>query len=162
MQTDLNRALRIRTRYMHRRDDPLVLAIARDSRQFPNFEEDLAGYRTDSNVVGRVAEYRNDAGRDIVVGFLIYGIDGRQIELHKFAVAREHRRRGVGAQMAATLAYELSDRQKDEISLTIHERNLGGQLFLKAMGYRACGILKGRYPDGDWAFRMCFRLGAWG
>jgi ribosomal-protein-alanine N-acetyltransferase len=65
--------------------------------------------------------------------------------------------------MAETLFGKLSHGRRTRITLPIRETNLAGQLFWRAMGMKAVGVVRGMYEDtGEAGYEMEYRLaGAW-
>ena len=84
---------------------------------------------------------------DRVVGFMIYELHKTRIHVLNFAVARDHRRLGVGSQMIAKLIGKLSSQRRSRIVLEVRERNLPAQLFFRANGFRAVSVLRSFYED---------------
>jgi ribosomal-protein-alanine N-acetyltransferase len=134
--------LRVHIRWMIRRDMPEVLAIERDSFEFPWFEEEFVRCLRQRNCIGMVAEHA-----ERVVGFMIYELHKTRLHILNFAVAPDMRRRGVGRQMAEKLVGKLSSQRRTRISLEVRETNLPAQIFFRQNGFRATSVLHDFYED---------------
>jgi [ribosomal protein S18]-alanine N-acetyltransferase len=142
MSLQLESSVRVHIRWMIRRDMPEVLAIEEDSFEFPWSEEEFLRCLRQRNCIGMVAEHD-----ERVVGFMIYELNKTRIHVLNFAVARDHRRLGVGGQMLAKLMGKLSSQRRTRITLEVRERNLPAQLFFRAGGFRAVSVLRNYYQD---------------
>lgn len=152
MSIQANRSIRTRLdlRWMLRRDLVEVLAIEHASFAFPWGEEDFIRFLRQRNCIGMVAGYK-----DHVVGMYVYMYHRDCIELLNFAVQPEFRHRGVGRQMIAKLVGKLSPERRNHIVLCVRETNLPGQLFFRAVGFRAAMVLRGHFQDtGEDAYGM--------
>lgn len=134
--------LRVHIRWMIRRDMPEVLAIERESFEFPWFEEDFIRCLRQRNCIGMVAEHG-----ERVVGFMIYELHKTRLHILNFAVAHNMRNRAIGRQMAEKLISKLSSQRRTRISLEVRETNLPAQLFFKQVGFRATNVLRSYYED---------------
>ncbi len=134
--------VRVHIRWMIRRDMPEVLAIERDSFEFPWSEEEFLACLRQRNCIGMVAEHDQR-----VVGFMVYELNKTRIHVLNFAVACDHRRQGVGRQMIAKLVAKLSSQRRTRVTLEVRERNLPAQLFFRAAGFRAVSVLRSFYQD---------------
>lgn len=146
--------IRLHIRWMIRRDMPEVLEIEKQGFEFAWTEEDFLRCIRTRNCIGMVAEHG-----DKVVGFLVYELFKSKLHVVNFAVHRQWRRLGVGAQMVAKLVSKLSSHRRVRITLDVRETNLSAQLFFRKQGFRASRVLRGHYDDsGEDAFRMVFTL----
>jgi len=127
---------------MIRRDLPEVLRIEQESFEFPWTEEEFYRCLRQRNCIGMVAECENR-----VVGYMVYELCKTRIHLLNFAVAPEHRRRGVGLQMIQKLVGKLSAQGRTRIVLEVRETNLPAQLFFRACQFRAVAVLRNYYAD---------------
>lgn len=75
-----------------------------------------------------------------------------------FAVHPGHRRQGIGSQMIDKLASKLSQDRRNEVTLAVRESNLAAQLFFKANGFLASGVIHGHYGDSDEDAYCFFRM----
>lgn len=136
--------LDLQIRWLIRRDMPEVLEIERAS--FANYwlDQDFLSALKTRNVIGNVAEH---VGK--VVGFNIYELHPGRLAILNFAVAPEFRRQGVGSQMISRMVDKLSQQRRTEIVLSIRERNLGMQQFLRSNGFQCVDIAREAYDDSD-------------
>ena len=153
MSVQAKLAVRVHIRWMIRRDMPEVLGIEEDGFEFPWSEDEFLRCLRQRNCIGMVAEHD-----ERVVGFMIYELNKTRIHVLNFAVARDHRRYGVGRQMLSKLIGKLSSQRRTRIMLEVRERNLPAQLFFRANGFRAVSVLRNFYQDTpEDAYLMQFR-----
>lgn len=147
--------LPIHCRWMIRRDFPEVLPVAASVRSPHADEETLLRTLRIRNHIGMVAE----AG-DRIVGYMAYGLEKTHIEILDFAVAPDRYRRRIGRQMMAKLKGKLSPRRRTKLVATVRESALDLQLFLKAEGFLATGVVTGHCPDtGEDGYEFAYRVG---
>ena len=141
------------TRWLIRRDMPEVLAI--DSECFADAwaEEDLVRVMGQKNVIGFVAERA-----ETIVGFVIYEFHPDRLRIVRLAVAREYQHTGVGRGLIEMLIRKLSKQRRAKINLDVPESNLAAQLFLRAMGFKAIGTIRGRVWEGEDDYVFQYRL----
>lgn len=142
-------------RWMIRADMEAVYAIEQAAFEFPWQLEDFHRCLRQRNCIGMVAEQG-----ETVVGFMLYELHKTRLHLLNFAVRYTSRRQGVGRQMADALFGKLSEEKRTRITLEIRESNLAGQLFFKAMGFRATVVLRDAYDDSEEdAYLFHYRIG---
>ncbi|MFM9059834.1 MAG: ribosomal protein S18-alanine N-acetyltransferase [Planctomycetaceae bacterium] len=127
---------------MIRRDMLEVLSIEKEAFEFPWSDEDFTRCLRQRNCIGMVAEVA-----DSVIAFMIYELHRSRLHVLNFAVARSHRRLGVGTQMLRKLAAKLAPERRTRIVLEVRETNLPAQLFFRSLGFRATSVLKDFYQD---------------
>lgn len=145
----------VHIRWMIRRDMPEVLAIEDSFGPHAWSEEDFLHVLRQRNCIGMVAEHRA-----LVVGFMVYELHPNKLQLLDFAVHPFYRRGRVGAQMVEKLVSKLHPNRRNKIMLEVREANLGGQLFFKAMGFRATRVVRNFYEtcdDDAYRFRYLYR-----
>lgn len=147
--------LPVHIRWMIRRDMPYLLEIERLSFMRPWSEEDFLRFLRKRGCIGMVAE--GDDPNLVLVGFMFYEKHKTHLELHNFAVHPDHRRLGIGRQMADKIESKVGTIRRTRVLLKITENNLEGQLFFQAMGYRAISVLPDYYDDGADAYLMEYR-----
>lgn len=138
---------RVHIRWMLRRDSEEVLDIeANGEAMQPWSEDELFDCLRRRNCIGMVAETG-----DRVIGFMVYELHRRHLELLNLGVHPMFRRLGVGRQMIAKLVAKLSTHQRRSVAVDVAESNLPGLLFFKAMAFRAVEVIRGGDED---AYRM--------
>jgi len=162
MRTERALKLDLRIRVLKPRDMSQVLAIEEASFQDPWTARDF------SNCLGD--GYKAivcTLGRGPVIGYAVFdvprGIAGN-VEILNLAVAPEHLRQGVGSKLVEEVKSWLPAHGHPRASIVVMERNVPGQLFLRALGFRWKKTLHRHYeacPDD--AYVMIFRPGreAW-
>ena len=127
---------------MIRRDMREVLDVEREAFEFPWSDEDFTRCLRQRNCIGMVAE-----SGDSVVAFMIYELHRSRLHVLNFAVARSHRRLGIGTRMMEKLVGKLSPERRSRIVLEVRETNLPAQLFFRSLSFRAISVLKDFYQD---------------
>ena len=146
--------LGIHVRWMIRRDMTEVLSIEREAFEFPWSDEDFTRCLRQRNCIGMVAEIA-----DSVVAFMIYELHRARLHMINFAVARSHRRLGIGRHMLQKLCGKLTPDRRSRVVLEVRETNLPAQLFFRSLGFRATSVLKDFYQDTtEDAYLMEYRL----
>ncbi len=156
-------------RWMIHLDLPRVVDISRNVPGLKWDEEEFLQSLRGVDTVGNVAEVGEE-----VVGYLIYKLrrgprddeaeaeDGPRrladlmrpaeralrIAVLNMAVAPEWQRHGIGRSMLAKLERKIQC-EGGSISLTVPERNLAMQLFLRRAGYRAVRVLRDYFDTED-------------
>ena len=136
--------LHVSVRWMVRSDLPSVATIEEALFLMPMPTQEIVRILTRMNCIGQVAEHE-----DRVVGYMIYELRKRRIDLVRLAVAADYRRRGVGAQMVAKLVGKLSTQRRDRIVTDVPESALAAQLFLRAAGFRAVAVMFAAIPGAE-------------
>jgi len=134
----------LHTRWLIRRDMPQVLAIESEVFDHPWSEDEFLVHLRDRQTIGMVAEIG-----DIIVGYMIYGLRKKALELLNFAVAAEHQRTGVGTAMVNRLTRKLNIERRTDIYTGVWERNIRAQQFFRHHGFRCTAILRGEYDESD-------------
>jgi ribosomal-protein-alanine N-acetyltransferase len=135
---------------MIRRDMPEVLEIEHASFEFAWTEEEFLRCLRQRNCIGMVAEQGEK-----VVGFMIYELCRRRLELLNFAVLPSHRRSRIGTAMVNKLISKLSSHRRNRIATLVRERNLAAQYFFRRQGFLATELVRGAYDDsGEDGYRM--------
>lgn len=139
----------LNVRWMIRRDMPEVLRIERAAFPDPWTLEDFMECLRDRTTIGLVAEWG-----ELVVGYMLYRLHRRRIDILNLAVDPGRRRRGVGSQLIGRLVAKMPTGKWRFIAATVRERNLPAQLFLRACGFRACCVLHGAYDGVEDGYLM--------
>ena len=144
----------VHIRWMIRRDMEEVLQIESSVFEFPWREEDFIRCLRQRNCIGMVAE-----ADDRVAGFMIYGLDGKQLHVLNFAVSQDMQRQRVGKQMIDKLIDKLSPQRRSRIFLEVRETNVPAQIFFRRAGFCATTVLRNFYDDTtEDAYRMQYQL----
>jgi ribosomal-protein-alanine N-acetyltransferase len=144
----------LQIRWLIRRDMPEVLAIEQESFDYSWTEEEFLCVLRQRNCIGMVAEIDHE-----IVGFMIYELHKSNLHVLNFAVAAEHRRRGIGTKMVQRLVDKLSLQRRKEILLEVRERNLLAQIFFKSQDFLAVTVLRNHYDDtSEDAYIMRYQL----
>ena len=142
MRSTHEERLKIHVRWMIRRDMREVLDVEAEAFEFPWSDEDFTRCLRQRSCIGMVAE-----SGDSVVAFMIYELHRSRLHVLNFAVARSHRRLGVGTRMMEKLVGKLTPERRNRIVLEVRETNLPAQLFFRSLGFRAISVLKDFYQD---------------
>jgi ribosomal-protein-alanine N-acetyltransferase len=142
-------------RWMIQKDRDEVQHIEEVSFPSPWSWSDFTECLRNRNCIGMVAE--NHHGR--ILGYMIYELHSRRLHLLNLAVYPPFRKHGVGSCMVEKLIGKLGER-REKLTVEIGERNLDGQLFFQALGFRATQVLRKHYEEtGEDAYVMEYRLG---
>lgn len=148
-------ALKLHIRWMIRRDMPEVVEIESHSFEFPWSENDFITRLRQRNCIGMVVEHQEQ-----VIGFMVYNLQKKKLEIADFAVHKEFRRQGVGMAMVEKLKGKLNSQRRNSMSIQIRETNLDGQLFFKRAGFLATTIVYDAYEEtSEDAYLMEFFCG---
>ena len=146
----------LQIRWMIRRDMAEILCIEEESFEFPWADADFTRCLRQRNCIGMVAEIGGS-----VVGFMLYELQRAEVHVLNFAVARSHRRFGIGTGMMTKLMAKLTPQRRDRIELEVRETNLPAQLFFRSLGFRATAVLRDFYQDStEDAYLMQFLAAA--
>ena len=136
-------------RWLIRRDMPEVLQIEQGSFESAWTEEDFLTCLRQRNCIGMVAELQVEREERLIVGYMVYELGKKGLNLINFATHPQYRRQGVGKAMINRLQDKLSQQRRTQISLIVRDANLKAQLFFKSQGFRAIKVHKNYYPDVD-------------
>jgi ribosomal protein S18 acetylase RimI-like enzyme len=143
--------LEIQTRWMKRSDTDDAIRIMNSGGAFFD-DKKVERLVSKSGVVCVVAEVDEK-----VVGVLAYDISRvSKIKVISLSVDETIRRKGVGSALMELLTAKLNGK-RSKIELSVSEYNLGAQLFLRSMGFRAVSVLDA--GDGSSDYRFLYRLG---
>jgi ribosomal-protein-alanine N-acetyltransferase len=141
-------------RWMIRRDlVDSVIAMEKLCFCYPWTEEDFCRKLRERDCIGMVCEIDEE-----VVGYMIYELHKKRLNIVNFAIDPAHQREGLGRMMIERLVSKLSYQRRNRITLEVCESNLNAQLFFKACGFRAEDVLRDYYPEtGEDAYVMVYR-----
>lgn len=118
-------------RWMVHRDFPQVLEIEQASFESPWTECMLRAILKERNTIGIVVDEEGE-----ILGYAIYEVDD-VLFIKTLAVRADKRRHGIGRQIIRNFVRKLPSGRRDCLEMLIRERNLAGQLFLRACGFQA-------------------------
>lgn len=147
------RVLPVDIQWMIRRDMDDVLRIEAACFEHPWAKDDFLHVLRHRNCIGMTAK-----SHGINVGFMIYELFPRRLELLNFAVNPDDQRLRIGSQMISKLAAKLPQQRRKAITLFIRESNLTGQLFFRSHGFQATGYSRQHFDTGEDAIKMRFDL----
>lgn len=150
--TTLNRRV-LRVRGMMHDDLREVLAIEAEAFVHPWSESDFVEHLEDFESVGLVVECEGT-----VAAYLVFGFDGRDIEICSCVVAEPFRRQGIGTLMVQRLTKALSQRSWDRLSARVPERNLGALFFFQRCGFKAVAVLPQYLVNGQDVYVMEYTI----
>ena len=146
--------MQVHIRWMIRRDIQEVLQIEKSNFEFPWSEEDLIDHLRQRNCIGMVTEYE-----DQIVGFVVYQLHKKFLGISNLAVKKDCQRMGVGTQIINKLKNKLSRQRRTQLRFLIRETNFGGQQFLAAQQFKACGIQPAPWEETDEdGYKMLFAI----
>mgnify|MGYP001616654025 CR=1 FL=1 len=135
------------TRWMVRVDMADVLAIDRLAFEDSWPEEKFLKCLRQRNLIGMVCDHG-----ETVVGYCIYELEKTNFDIARIAVHKKWWRLGAGRYMIGRLVGKIangpSSVRRTSMTMHVRERNLDGQLFLKAMGFKGVKV-KRRYFRND-------------
>ena len=127
--------LTVHVRWMIRRDLPQVLDIESQSNSFPWDEETFVKRLRRKNCISLVAEHEDKS-----IGFIVYELFERHIQIEKLAVGTQWRGRGVCRQLIARMESKLSAKRRSRLVYPVDEYDKDRHLALSACGFRCTGI----------------------
>lgn len=142
-QADARAVVPVHIRWMINSDLHELLAIettAFGGWGLPWNEDDFRGQLRKRNGIGMVAV--GETNEDIL-GYMVYELEGRRINLLNFVVEPGLRRRKIGSQMMAKLFSKLDVGRRDTLQAVVPELYTDMHVFLRSMGWRAVR----RLPD---------------
>lgn len=126
-------------RLLIRRDMPEILDIENESFRYPWAESDFILSLRQRTVVGKVAEYREK-----VIGYIIFELNKKYLEVLNIAVHPDFRRQGVGSLLMKDLKNSLGN-ERSRIKLVAADYNLDAHLFYKSQDFKAVKIVNDYY-----------------
>jgi ribosomal-protein-alanine N-acetyltransferase len=141
-------------RWMLTKDLDAVTSIELISNEYYIGRDELVALLRKRSVVAMVAEEN-----ETVVGFMIYELLNRRIQLLDIAVQVASRKKGIGTMLIDKLKGKLLLKHRVKISAEIRETNLDCLNFLKKQEFKATKVLKDYFKDtNEDAFVMQFAL----
>ncbi|MDO5308247.1 MAG: GNAT family N-acetyltransferase [Planctomycetia bacterium] len=129
-----------------------IMAIENASFEYPWIREDFEYCLKYDRCEGLLAEYN-----DQPVGYMIYEMRRRAVNLLTYAVAPHVRRRGLATIMFHRL-FDKIDAQRPEVVCIVRESNVEAQQFLNSLGFETLWVARGFYSETlEDAYRMTYR-----
>lgn len=146
----MEREVDFKIRWMDKADLPATVEIMRSSG-LDSDEKKMSRLVSKASMVCMVAE--SDGG---VVGLLVYDA-GRvsKIKIVALAVREDSRRAGVGRGLVSMVASKLNKR-RSKLETSVSEYNLGAQLFLRSVGFRAVSVVDNQPGPSEYRFLYRF------
>lgn len=135
-------------RWMIRRDMLEVLEID-EAAPFPMGEEGILRALRQRNCIGMVVELG-----ERVVGFMIYELHKKHLEVVRLVVHPRYRRDGAGTVLFRKLANKLSYHRRRLVLFDVPDLCLDMHLFLRQMGAVAVDIIRQGADDGSDIYRF--------
>ena len=143
-QSKATQTSRIDIRWLIRRDMPKILRIEQAAFANAWSEEDFLCCLRARNCIGMVAERDHE-----IVGFIVYDLHRTRLAILNLAVDPALHRCGIGTAIIARMKDKLSQQRRTHIRAEVRETNIGAQLFLRSMGFRAVRVFREMYEDTD-------------
>ena len=137
-------------------DHPDVLAIERQSVPPHWNDDDLKAAVKSRHTMGNVATIGTGQNR-VVVGFVVYHLRPKAIDILNMAVLADCRRQGIGRQIVARLVDKLSQCRRTQLQVIVGERNNGMQKFLQASGFVCDKVCRSQFENED-GYRFVYRV----
>lgn len=144
----------VTTRWLVRRDMPVIVSIENENFDFPWTENDFVDCLRSRNCIGIVAEVNQT-----VVGYMIYELHKTHFQLVNISVDKQFRRMGVAKKLVGLLTNKLEFGRRMSIYTMVAENNLGALNFLKSLGFIATSIERKPYDNVELdGYKMEFNL----
>ncbi len=137
-------------RWMIRRDMVEVLSIDAAGSAPAMGEDAILSNLRQRNTIGMVVEVGEK-----IVGFMIYRLEKRRLDLVRLHVHPDHRRQGIASIMLNKLIGKLSEHRRVAIVADVPEECLDVQLFFKATAVRATGV---HAPEGVTCYKFKYQI----
>jgi len=93
------------------------------------------------------------------VGYIIYWLLPREIDVHNLAVDPAYRRQGIGKTLLYAAIDEARRQRVSRVTLEVRKSNEAAQRLYQSLGFIAQGVRKGYYSDdGEDAVVMALEL----
>lgn len=147
----------ITIRWMQTKDLDSVTSIELKNNEFYITKEELISLLRKRSIVAIAAIYNEKEIDEKVVGFIVYEVMNRRIQILDMSVHYQYQLKGIGTALIQALKDKLSFKKRTKLSVEVRETNLGLQLFLQKNGFLAVEVLKDYFPDThEDAFIMTF------
>ena len=127
--------MRTLVRWMFSRDHADVFAIDRECFAEHWSDDDFLSALRQRNCNGMVVEHNH-----AVVGFMVYELHSKHLQVLRFAVHSNFQYQGFGRAMFAKLLDKLEQQGRTGLRIVIRESNIDGQLYFKSLGFKCMDI----------------------
>jgi ribosomal protein S18 acetylase RimI-like enzyme len=139
---------------MVNKDLEKVTDIEHESSNYENIltEDEITVFLRQNDTVGLVAEVDEQ-----IAGFCLYRLKTNSLIVYRLVVSPYYRRFKIGTQIVEKLKQKMSFGNRTHLTIAVSERNIEGQLFLRANGF-VCYKTKPNFFEENDAY--CFKLEA--
>lgn len=147
-------------RWMIRKDMPEVLRIEEESFDHPWSEQTILDVLRQRNCIAMLIQHKDETtGHNEIAGFMIYELHKTRLHLLDLAIARKHRRKGLGTQLMQKLVGKLSAVRRSSLVVEVCERNMTAQMFFRELGFKAVRVIRGHYEiTNEDAYQFVWRI----
>ncbi len=129
-------------------DLPAIAAIHREDFPRPWSEDEFGGLLDQETVFGFAAREVGH-GNEAPAGFVLARLVEGEAEILTVAVARSHRRQGLGWRLMDAVLRELHGRRADALFLEVDETNTPAIALYRRFGFRQVGRRPNYYTSAD-------------
>ena len=146
--------IHVHIRWMIVRDYLEVLEIDRKCNpKHAWMEDELTTLLRRKDCIGMIAE-RGEK----VIGFFVYVLHKKEIQLLRICVDPKYAGRGVDWQIMDKLKSKLSPIRRTSLMMAVRETELPLQLFFRTNGLKSVKVMPGFFEDGEDAYQMEYHL----
>ena len=132
---------------------PEVIRISQATNH-PWSEEQFLRNLRQRNCIGMVAECGEE-----MVGYMLYELGKRHLEILNFAVSPKWQSQGIGYQMLERLKSKLSSHRRTKLLFYVPEDCLDMQIMLKKSFFQATSVIRNYFEDKNLdAYKFIYRL----
>lgn len=136
---------------------PAIEYIDQRAAETPGFVpwtgEDFTRHLRCKNAIALVAIVRPE-----VLGYVVYRLEKRRIVIERIAIDPTAQRRRIAASLIQRLTSKLFSARRYQLVASVHERNLVGQLFCRACGFRCVRTVR-LHDDSDCLYEFVYTHG---
>ena len=143
------KALEVRVRKVRKGDIDRIIDIERSWHHLSHWSVD-SYYRLlndDSFTSSFVAEIDDDAGKQKIVGFVIFHIAADVSEIYNIAVENSHARSGIGWELMSAAIHESGRRNASKVILEVRKSNDPAINFYLKFSFKIAGERKNYYSN---------------
>lgn len=140
---------RTHVRWYIRRDLDDYIKIEKESYPYPWSEKDFIRCLMSSKISAFTAEYREK-----VIGFLIFEMRKKYLNIINLAVHPDFQRQGVATELMKNLKTRLMN-ERNKLKAEVADYNLDAHLFFKSQEFKAVKIIP-KFYDGVDAYKFVY------